>query len=341
MTRGGSSKRGQVVDRRAEPRVASRRRASPADRGEGVQICRVRRDRRRRQAALNAQVVEVRVDRRGQLCIRFAWSYLGRAPLRALAAVAREHPRRPARPPRRRRRRASGRAPSAARRSSSVLDLRHGPAVTLQLLDAQMAVGIGRDLRQMRDAYDLVVARQAPQHPTDWIRRAPTDARIHLVEDERGRVVGACQHRLERQRDARHLAARGDAGQRARRLAGIGREQERDGVRRRLSSSACSTTCDVERGRREAQLDEQLRDGRRAACRPSVGARASALRAAARAASKSRCASIERSSRCSSMLRRRSPRPEPLAIRHERLLASRRTCASGRRGRRGATRAPR
>ena len=70
-------------------------------------------------------------------------------------------------------------------------------------------------------------------HSTWWIAasarsRSPSavgvpaaDPGVDLVEDEERRVVGRREHDLERQREAARLAARRDARQRSRRLAGV------------------------------------------------------------------------------------------------------------------------
>ena len=68
--------------------------------------------------------------------------------------------------------------------------------------------------------------RQPPQLLADDVAAAPADADVDLVEDERGHLVGRGEDGLERQHDARRLAAGGDPGQRLERLAGVGRDQE-------------------------------------------------------------------------------------------------------------------
>ena len=90
----------------------------------------------------------------------------------------------------------------------------------------EMAVTIGRHLGQVGDAQHLVRGGQPPQLLAHHIAAAPADADINLIEDERGRLIGRGEDGLERQHDARRLAAGGDLGQRLERLAGIGRDQE-------------------------------------------------------------------------------------------------------------------
>ena len=101
------------------------------------------------------------------------------------------------------------------------LDLGDGPAVPLALADPELGVGMGRDLREVRDAQHLVAAGQRPQAAPDRVGAAPADARVHLVEHEGRRRVRLGEDLLDRQRDARQLAAGGDPGERAERLAGI------------------------------------------------------------------------------------------------------------------------
>ena len=239
-------------------------------------------------------------------------------------------PRRRARPPPLRHRRASAPAPSAApdRRASSICVAVRPSRSTFSM--RRWPVGIGRDLRQVRDAHDLVVAREAPQQPTDRIRRAPADAGIHLVEDERRRLVGARQHGLERQRDARQLAAGRDARQRPRRLSRVGLETELDRVHAVRRARRWSI-CDREGSMGEAQILQERADRTLEPSCARFRRAAVSSAAAARAASNRRSASIERSSRCSSMLRSRShlrPAAAPYATSSE--PRPRRTCASAR-----------
>ena len=60
----------------------------------------------------------------------------------------------------------------------------------------------------------------------DRRRDRAADAAIDLVEHQGRHRRGARQHHLERQHEARQLAARGDLGERSRRRAGIGRHLE-------------------------------------------------------------------------------------------------------------------
>ena len=106
----------------------------------------------------------------------------------------------------------------------------HGAAVTFPFDDPIMRVGVGRDLRQVRDAQHLMTARQAPQRSPDRLGAAPADPRVDLVEDERGGRVGFGEDALDRQGDPGQFAARGDLRQRSRRLAGVRREPVDDFV---------------------------------------------------------------------------------------------------------------
>src|SRR5439155_25568434 len=67
--------------------------------------------------------------------------------------------------------------------------------------------------------------------PPDDLRDRAADPGIDFVEDD-GRRVGVFEcYRLDRQHDARELAAGGDASERARIFAWVGREVEFHGVR--------------------------------------------------------------------------------------------------------------
>ena len=66
---------------------------------------------------------------------------------------------------------------------------------------------MGGDLRQMGDAQDLVSTTEQPEAPTHRIRAAAANARIDLIEDQRRGRVGLGKDLLDRQRDARQLAA--------------------------------------------------------------------------------------------------------------------------------------
>ena len=101
---------------------------------------------------------------------------------------------------------------------------------------------------------------------------------VDLVEDERGRVVGLGEDLLDRERDARQLAARGDPGQRPGRLARVRGEAiddlvdaariERDRVaveldRRLVRGGRPPAERDLEDAGREAELDAATAADRR------------------------------------------------------------------------------
>src|SRR5438876_4582043 len=67
------------------------------------------------------------------------------------------------------------------------------------LLDAKVAVGEARDLRQMRDRDHLRALAEAPKRLADRVRGLATDARVDLVEDHRL----ASAHGRDCERDAR------------------------------------------------------------------------------------------------------------------------------------------
>ena len=72
----------------------------------------------------------------------------------------------------------------------------------LVFLDPELGVGVGGDLAEMGHAQDLVRAGQLPQAAPDRLGAPAADARVDLVEHERGRPVGLGQHLLDRQRHA-------------------------------------------------------------------------------------------------------------------------------------------
>ena len=121
------------------------------------------------------------------------------------------------------------RASSATRSSSSrrrtPLDLFRPAAV-----DDEVDVGVGGDLRQVRDDDDLVGACQPGQPPADLHRGATAHAGVDLVEDHRGALGRGRQHHLERQHDPGQLAARRALAQRQHVGAAVCGEAELDGV---------------------------------------------------------------------------------------------------------------
>ena len=168
-----------------------------------------------------------------------------------------------------------------------LLDLGHGPAVALALGDPVVGVGVGGDLGQVRDAQDLVASGEGPQAAPDRVRAAPADPRVDLVEDEDGRLVGLGQDALDRQRDARQLAARRDPRERPGRLARVRGEAvddlvgaarvERDGVAieldrglvRRRPRRRPSATSKTPAGKPSSSSTSPTAVGERVAGRPS------------------------------------------------------------------------
>ena len=173
------------------------------------------------------------------------------------------------------------------------LDLGDGPAVALALGDPEVGVGVGGDLGQVGDAQDLVAAGERPQAPPDRVRAPAADARVDLVEDERRRLVGLGQDLLDGQRDARQLAARGDPGQRPRRLARVRGEAVDDLVdarRRRTRPRRRRARPPARRGPAGPPAERDLEDAggearaRRARRRPRPSARRAAVPAGRRQA---------------------------------------------------------
>ena len=68
------------------------------------------------------------------------------------------------------------------------------------------------------------------QLPADHLGDGAADARIDFVEHQAGQVRGLHRRDLQREADARQLAARGHLGQRPRRLPRVGADEELDVV---------------------------------------------------------------------------------------------------------------
>src|SRR5690349_7859732 len=101
-----------------------------------------------------------------------------------------------------------------------------------------MLIGEGGNLREVGDTEYLLGSRELLQLLAHGLRRAAPDATVDLIKDQRplrgasASAVAAGSFRvaafdggLERQHDARELAAGGDLLYRAQRLAGIGRDK--------------------------------------------------------------------------------------------------------------------
>src|SRR5919204_241664 len=67
-------------------------------------------------------------------------------------------------------------APRASAKSER--SLRYALSVALPLADADVRVGVGRDLREVRDDEDLVAPRQRPQAAPDRIGGPAADPRV-------------------------------------------------------------------------------------------------------------------------------------------------------------------
>ena len=93
-----------------------------------------------------------------------------------------------------------------------------------------MLVGARRDLRRMGHRHHLHLAGQPRQPRADRIGHRTADAGVDFVEDQRRRRALVGQHDLERQQEARQLAAGGDLHQRPGPRAGIGLDPEFDAV---------------------------------------------------------------------------------------------------------------
>ena len=88
-----------------------------------------------------------------------------------------------------------------------------------------MLIGERGDLGEMGDHEDLVGCRKVGQRRADRVGDVATDTGIDLVENEGG--WAGTEHKAERQHGASELTPGGDACERLRIVAGIGREPER------------------------------------------------------------------------------------------------------------------
>jgi len=104
-----------------------------------------------------------------------------------------------------------------SRLSTRHLDVARGHATRRSLRHHQMVIGVRGDLRQVGDHERLTL----PCRRHDVLERFPDarsrfapDALIHLVEHEGRHGVVGRQHDLQREHQARQLAARGDPRER-------------------------------------------------------------------------------------------------------------------------------
>jgi hypothetical protein len=77
--------------------------------------------------------------------------------------------------------------PNFARAALAVqfFDSGHSAPLALALLHALMMIRESRDLRQVRHAQNLIRGGEFLQPPSDALRRAAADARVHFVEHQR------------------------------------------------------------------------------------------------------------------------------------------------------------
>ena len=105
-------------------------------------------------------------------------------------------------------------------------DARGGAFPARPLLHPEVPLRAGGDLGQVGDAHDLVMRGELREAPADPIGHPPADPGVDLVEDEDHPRVGLAHGLLDGEKGPRELAPGGDLAQRARRLAGVGREAE-------------------------------------------------------------------------------------------------------------------
>ena len=222
-----------------------------------------------------------------------------------------------------------------------------------RLRTAQWASASDGDLGQVGDAQDLVGAGDRLELAPHDLGHAAADARVHLVEDQGLARRVRAGHRLQGEHDPAQLAAGGDARQRPKLLAGVGRD-----AGTRPSPGRSRSRCPVASAVRAAALGAKRTSKRvcSMASWPSSAAtrfsrsRAAAARAASRARPPPRGTRGPRLVASAASARSRSsgsPRSSRLRARHslaegDHLLdASPRTCASGARSGPGAPRSRR
>ena len=121
--------------------------------------------------------------------------------------------------------------------------------------DIEVVVRHRGDLRQMRYADDLRVFGDAAQLQADFVGGFAADAGVDLVKDLRFGHTGVREHGVDRQHDARELAARCDFGHRLRLFAGIGGNEELDPVASEIRQR-CADLLHGERDARHVELGE-------------------------------------------------------------------------------------
>lgn len=94
----------------------------------------------------------------------------------------------------------------------------------------EMLVGLGGNLRKVRDGYDLHVACHLAHDASHSHGDIARDAAVDLIEDDGGQQVALGDDRLDGKHETRELAARGDVGNRTERAALVGVEEELDAV---------------------------------------------------------------------------------------------------------------
>ena len=128
---------------------------------------------------------------------------------------------------------ASMRAISSRRRSAAtsvMLVATRLPRAQRILGDHIVPVGARRDLRRMGHGDHLHLVGEPREPLPDRVRDRAADPGVDLVEHQRRRRAAIRQHDLEREQEARELAAGGDLHQRPRPRARIGLDPEFDAV---------------------------------------------------------------------------------------------------------------
>ena len=155
------------------------------------------------------------------------------------------------------------------------------PSVAAWLGDEKMGAGARRHLRRVGDREHLHALGKAREAHADRVGDGAADGGVDLVEDQRRRRAAIGERHLQREQEARELAAGGDLHQRAGPRAGIGADEEGDLVDAALAGAGrVSVDGDDELGALELQRRQLGRDRlsrRRCAARRRCFDRAAAL----------------------------------------------------------------
>src|SRR5262249_43412252 len=107
-----------------------------------------------------------------------------------------------------------------------LLDRYFGAVSDDAFLDRMMHIGEPRHLRLMSNAEYLICSRKSFEALAHGFRHSTAYSDIHLIEDQRSRILGRRGYGLQGEHQARYLAARSYLGERAQFFSHIGRNQK-------------------------------------------------------------------------------------------------------------------